>query len=145
FPTGVSVDVEGFLEREKLTYTIERPNPKDNVPVRLKNKKYTKLYETITKIFQLPNYYEFDLTPFIAVFYPIFFAYCLGDAGYGVVLVLFSIVAAFSFLKNMKSVAVLGVVLGVVTTVMGIVKSGSVFGIPVTQHTDIPLFQFLSR
>lgn len=145
FPTGVSVDVEGFLEREKLTYTIERPNPKDTVPVRLKNKKYTKLYETITKIFQLPNYYEFDLTPFIAVFYPIFFAYCLGDAGYGVVLVLFSIIAAFTFLKNMKSVAALGLVLGVVTTAMGIVKSGSVFGIPVTQHTDIPLFQFLSR
>ncbi len=145
FPTGVSVDVEGFLEREKLTYTIERPNPKDTVPVRLKNKKYTKLYETITKIFQLPNYYEFDLTPFIAVFYPIFFAYCLGDAGYGVVLVLFSIVAAFTFLKNMKSVAALGVVLGVVTTVMGIVKSGSVFGIPLAQHTDIPFFRFLSQ
>src|SRR5690606_8582448 len=110
----------------------------------LKNRKYPRIFESITKIFQLPNYYEFDLTPFIAVFYPIFFAYCLGDAGYGLVFFLISAIAVFTFLKKIKGVAMLGMVLGTITAIMGIVKSGTLFGIPLTQNTDIPVFNFLA-
>jgi len=144
FPVELENDLIHKLKKEELSYAIEKPNPSDDVPVKLKNKSYSRLFEPITKIFELPNYYEWDPTPLIAVFYPIMFAYCLGDAGYGVVFFLAALIGMFSFLKTAKKMALLGMVLGLMTTVMGLVKSGSVFGIP-TNSEDWELFQMLGK
>ncbi|WP_238542098.1 V-type ATP synthase subunit I [Cecembia lonarensis] len=144
FPEAMENDLITYLKTEKLTYAIERPRPGDDVPVKLQNSKYSKLFEPITKVFELPNYYEWDPTPLIAVFYPIMFAYCLGDAGYGLIFFLVSLLGWFSFLKNTRSLAFLGMILGLVTTVMGLIKSGSVFGIP-TNSQDWELFQGLGK
>ncbi|WP_420318975.1 V-type ATP synthase subunit I [Ekhidna sp.] len=129
FPIAKESDVKQFLEREQLAWEIKDPEPNDQVPVLLKNRRYPKLFEPITKVFELPNYYETDLTPFLAVFYPILFAYCLGDAGYGFVLTLAMGMGYFSFLKDSRRSAVLGFILGFVTMGMGLIKSGSLFGI----------------
>ena len=145
FPEGLQPQVAEFVNRQKHAYTIEDPKPGDQVPIILKNRPYPKIFETITKIFQLPNYFELDLTPLIAVFYPIFFAYCLGDTGYGLILIAAAAAGYFTFLKNARNIAMLGIVLGVMTAVLGIVKSGTVFGIPITSHRDVPFFDFLSR
>jgi V/A-type H+/Na+-transporting ATPase subunit I len=145
FPEKIEQKVEGILGENNLTYLIEDPSPGDKVPVILHNQKYPRIFESITKIFQLPNYYEFDLTPMIAVFYPIFFGYCLGDAGYGVVLIIISVIGAFTFLKKARNVAALIFVLGLMTAVVGIIKSGTLFGIPIAERQDIPFFAELSK
>ncbi len=129
FPKDKEVEVVRFLEKEKVAWQIRNPEKEEGVPVVLKNKKYPSLFEPITKIFELPNYYETDLTPFLAVFYPILFAYCLGDAGYGFLLAAAMGIGYFTFLKHNKQTAVLGFILGFVTTIMGLIKSGSLFGI----------------
>lgn len=144
FPKEVEHNVIDTLKKENLSYAIEHPKTDDNVPVKLQNKSYSRLFEPITKIFELPNYYEWDPTPLIAVFYPIMFAYCLGDAGYGIVFFVAALLGWFSFLKDARSMALLGMVLGLMTTVMGLVKSGSVFGIP-TNSEDWELFQMLGK
>ncbi|MEM9858254.1 MAG: V-type ATPase 116kDa subunit family protein [Bacteroidota bacterium] len=145
FPANVEDKLTHYLEQEKISYLVSDPTSTDKVPVLLKNHKYPKLFETITKVFQLPNYYEMDLTPFIAVFYPILFAYCLGDAGYGIILLFVAIIGWFTFLKSSRSMAVLGVILGLFTTILGVVKSGSLFGQPITTDESNPLFQFLAQ
>jgi V/A-type H+-transporting ATPase subunit I len=142
FPAAKEQVLITFLKTEQLTYSIETSTKDDDVPVELKNNKYSKLFEPITNIFELPNYYEWDPTPLIAVFYPIMFAYCLGDAGYGLLFFAAALIGWFSFLKNTKSLALLGMVLGFMTTVMGLVKSGSVFGIP-TNSQEWEVFQML--
>ena len=144
FPAYLEDRLSNSLEQKKHVYTISEPNLEDKVPVLLKNPKYPKLFESITNIFQLPGSYEMDLTPFIAVFYPILFAYCLGDAGYG--LILFSIASAgwFTFWKSSRNMATLGMILGFFTTLMGVVKSGSVFGLPIASDQSNPIFQFLT-
>ncbi len=129
FPIDKNEKIVEFLEREQVAWQIRKPEWDDDVPVVLKNKRYSKLFEPITKIFELPNYYETDLTPFLAVFYPILFAYCLGDMGYGFVLTLAMGYGYFTFLKNSKGVAFLGFILGSITMIMGLIKSGSLFGI----------------
>lgn len=126
-----------------MAYRIEEPSPEDVVPVALKNLSYSKLFEPITKIFQLPHYFEFDLTPMIAVFYPILFAYCLGDAGYGAIMTLAALIAWFSFLKKQRGLAALIGVLGLSTTIMGLVKSGSLFGIALSINSEIPWIAWL--
>lgn len=144
FPEAMENDLITYLKTEKLTYAIEKPRPGNDVPVNLQNNQYSKLFEPITKIFELPNYYEWDPTPLIAVFYPIMFAYCLGDAGYGLIFFLAALIGWFSFFKNTRSLALLGMILGIVTTVMGLIKSGSVFGIP-TNSQEWELFQGLGK
>jgi V/A-type H+-transporting ATPase subunit I len=144
FPSETEPDLIQYLKNEQLSYAIEAPKPENDVPVKLKNDRYSKLFEPITNIFELPNYYEWDPTPLIAVFYPIMFAYCLGDAGYGLVFFVAALVGWFGFLKHARRMALLGMVLGLMTTVMGLVKSGSVFGIP-TNSEQWELFQMLGK
>ncbi|MEM9326369.1 MAG: V-type ATPase 116kDa subunit family protein [Bacteroidota bacterium] len=144
FPASIEGRLEHYLKKAQITFGISAPQPGDQVPVLLRNARYPRLFETITNIFQLPSYYELDLTPFIAVFYPIFFAYCLGDAGYGFILLAGAIIGAFTFLKGARDLAVLGIVLGAFTMVMGIVKSGSLFGVPLIGSDD-PMLQYLAQ
>jgi V/A-type H+-transporting ATPase subunit I len=145
YPAKIEEYLTIKLKKKKITFLTSKPSNTDHVPVRLKNNRYAKLFEPVTGIFQLPNYREFDLTPLIAVFYPIFFAYCLGDAGYGFIVVVLSLVGGFTILKNNKNMVIFGVLLGFFTMIMGIIKSGSIFGIPVTPSSEIPLFQYLAQ
>ncbi|MEQ9582732.1 MAG: V-type ATPase 116kDa subunit family protein, partial [Arenibacter sp.] len=145
FPLEMESKIQKELETLDLAYEIEDPGEQDDVPVVLKNNTYNKIFENITTVYQLPNYHELDLTPFIGVFYPIFFAYCLGDAGYGIVLSLLAVWAYLGPLKKMKTVALLGLVLGIATTFVGIIKSGTVFGLSIAETKNIPLFDSLSK
>lgn len=143
---------ENHLEKFKeatsnlaIAYRISKPEKTDKVPIELRNTKFSKLFEPITKIFQLPHYFEFDLTPLIAVFYPILFAYCLGDAGYGAIMTLAAVIAWFSFLKSNRSIAALIGVLGLSTTIMGLIKSGSLFGVALQVNSAVPLISKLGE
>lgn len=145
FPETKEHEVKEFIKSQNVAYLIRDPKTGDNPPVLLKNHKYPRLFEPITKIFELPNYHEADLTPFIAVFYPILFAYCLGDSGYGLLLTSMMIAGYFTFLKEQRNVAFLGVVLGVITTVMGLIKSGSLFGVMLIDDHQSVIIKFLSQ
>ncbi|MEQ8582811.1 MAG: V-type ATPase 116kDa subunit family protein [Marinoscillum sp.] len=145
YPANMEDRLLHFLQKEELSYGVSEPSAGDVIPVLLNNPKYPKLFEPITRIFQLPDYYEMDLTPFIAVFYPILFAYCLGDAGYGLILFTIALIGVFTFLSKSRNLAFLGMILGAFTTVMGVVKSGSLFGIPIIADQAHPIFEFLAQ
>lgn len=130
-------DFRAACTQYPIAYRLSAPSKDDQVPVDLKNDGFSKLFEPITKIFQLPHYFEFDLTPLIAVFYPLLFAYCLGDAGYGAIMTLSVIIGWFSFLKKQKALAALVGILGISTTIIGLIKSGSLFGVPLSVDSDI--------
>lgn len=58
----------------------------ESVPVMVHNPRYLQPFELFTRLLPLPRYTSIDPTPFIAIFFPIFFGIILGDAGYGAVL-----------------------------------------------------------
>ena len=145
-PKDKESEVKTFLDNNKIAYILEDPSRDDKVPVELKNNKYSGAYELITKLFQLPNYFEIDLTPMIAVFYPLFFAYCFGDSGYGLVLSIIALIGLFTVLKgSLRGIGILALTLGICTTIMGIINGGSVFGVSIPSNTQIPLFAALSN
>lgn len=145
-PKDKESEVKTVLDREKIAYIMEEPTKDDNVPVELKNNKYSSAYELITKLFQLPNYFEIDLTPMIAVFYPLFFAYCFGDSGYGIVLTIVALVGLFTVLKGqLRGIGILALTLGICTTIMGVINGGSFFGASIPSNTQIPIFAALSK
>ena len=145
-PKDKEVETKTFLDDKKIAYIMEEPSKDDDVPIELKNNKYSSAYELITKLFQLPNYFEIDLTPMIAVFYPLFFSFCFGDSGYGLILTIMSIVGLLTVLKGkMQGVGILALTLGVCTVIMGIINGGSIFGVTIGSRTDIPLFATLNK
>jgi V/A-type H+-transporting ATPase subunit I len=63
----------------------------DRVPIVLRNPSYFRPFELFTSLLPLPAYTSYDPTPFIGIFFPVFFGMILGDAGYGLILVLASL------------------------------------------------------
>ncbi|HEY7479903.1 MAG TPA: V-type ATPase 116kDa subunit family protein [Gemmatimonadales bacterium] len=58
----------------------------DDAPVILSNPRLFRPFELIVRQLPLPRYGSLDPTPFVAVFFPMFFGLMLGDIGYGAVL-----------------------------------------------------------
>ena len=89
----------------------------DNPPISFRNNRFVRMFEVLTDMYGRPAYDGFDPTPYISVFFLLFFAMCMGDAGYGLILI-----AGGFLLKKVKSFASfapLVSVLGVATVVVG--------------------------
>ncbi|MDO8987063.1 MAG: hypothetical protein Q7V14_02440, partial [Coriobacteriia bacterium] len=70
-----------------LDLDFEVPDAEDHVPVELINNRWVRPFEVLTDLYGRPKYFAFDPTPVIAPFFFLFFGMCLGDVGYGVMLV----------------------------------------------------------
>ena len=89
----------------------------DNPPISFRNNKFVKMFEVLTDMYGRPAYNGFDPTPFIAVFFLLFFAFCMGDAGYGLILIIIGLL--LKKVDSFKDYAPLVVTLGIGTTVIG--------------------------
>ncbi len=63
-----------------------------DAPVVLRNPRIFRPFELLISLLPLPRYGSIDPTPFVAVFFPMFFGLILGDVGYGAVLLLIGLV-----------------------------------------------------
>ena len=107
---------------------ITSPDEGEQPPVELRNGRFSRLFEPISKLFDLPSYGEMDLTPYFAPFFMLFFGFCLGDAGYGVFFILFATILKFRVKKEFKPILSLTQYLGVATILFGLL-SGTFFGV----------------
>lgn len=67
--------------------SLEEPTGDDRPPVVLDNPKALKPFEVLTNLYGLPRYDEVDPTPYMAPFFLVFFAMCIGDVGYGLMII----------------------------------------------------------
>ncbi len=120
FPIEDEKKVTECLDKFSCWYEIAEPAEDENTPVKLKNKNSIDLFEPIVNIYSLPDYLELDPTPFLAPFFAFFFGLCLGDLGYGILLLLISFIGMAKAPKNLKPFMKLGVILGGFTAVGGL-------------------------
>ncbi|MCJ7446740.1 MAG: hypothetical protein MUO72_03515 [Bacteroidales bacterium] len=106
---------------------VSDPGPKEKIPVILRNNRFSKLFEPISNLFALPNYRELDLTPFFAPFFMLFFGFCLGDAGYGLIFIIAGFFIKRKINKKYRPIITLGQYFGIAAIIMGLV-SGTFFG-----------------
>ena len=125
--TSLEEKLKLYLDKKDIMYFSEDAKEDEKVPILLKNNKFAKLFEPIGKLFSLPSYSELDLTPYFAPFFMLFFGFCLGDAGYGVVLLLVASLLKFKVNKKIKPLLSLVQFLGIGTIIMGTI-SGTLFG-----------------
>ena len=125
---------KAFDELDCVWYA-SKANVEDNPPIKLKNNKFVKQFEVLTDMYGRPDYNEFDPTPYISIFFLLFFAMCMGDAGYGILLVVTGLL--LRKVQGMKNLAPLVTILGVGTFITGIVMH-TFFGYDISTLPWIP-------
>lgn len=113
----------------------QTPAPGETYPVDLENPTILRPFEVITRVAGLPASGALDPSPYLAPFFFIFFGLMLGDAGYGLLL----IVGGLWLVKRAKAVGLgrqllyLLSLCGVATLIAGTLTGswfGNLFGIP---------------
>lgn len=133
-PTESDAAVTEALDKTGVFYLKEAAAVEDNPPIQLKNNWFVRQFELLTDMYGRPDYNEFDPTPYISVFFLLFFAMCMGDAGYGLALVIGGILLRKT---EMKDMAPLVTILGIGTFVVGIVMH-TFFGVDIAALPWIP-------
>ncbi|MBQ8266351.1 MAG: ATPase V [Bacteroides sp.] len=135
-PVENDAEVRKMLDESGVYYEIRPAEKEDNAPIKLKNGKISRAFEMLTKMYGMPDYGEFDPTPLLAPFYALFFGMCVGDAGYGLLLVLLGLYLKKKLSKSMAGMMNLLITLGVATTVVGAIFN-TFFGVSLTS-LDLP-------
>ena len=138
-PTEEDARLAAELDRKAIYYLAEPATAADHPPIRLKNNWFARNFETLTGMYGMPVYDEFDPTPILAPFFVLFWSFCMGDAGYGLVLI------ALGLLLHKGNFDILGLknhwrlvtTLGVGTFVIGFFL-GTFFGVNLKEVAWIP-------
>ncbi|MDO5037181.1 MAG: V-type ATP synthase subunit I [Tissierellia bacterium] len=125
-------DFKGRLEDQfhsDIYLEIEPADPADEeVPIVLKNNKFVAAFENVTLMYAVPKYNEIDPTPFLAPFYWLFFGMMIGDAGYGLLLILGTRLAlSFNLDESKRKNITFFYYLGFSALLWGLIY-GSIFG-----------------
>ncbi|MGM9738860.1 MAG: V-type ATP synthase subunit I [Candidatus Cryptobacteroides sp.] len=123
----------------EVYYLKEEAKEEDNPPIKLRNNKFASMFEVLTGMYGMPVYGEFDLTPVLAPFFMLFFALCMGDAGYGIILMLFGTALCRKWISidMFKGLGPLIATLGAATFVVGIFL-GTFFGVNLSEAAWVP-------
>ena len=137
-PADEDARLAAELDKLDCIWTAEPAKAEDNPPIKLKNNWFARNFETLTEMYGMPVYDEFDPTPILAPFFLLFWAFCMGDAGYGLLLILIGILLKrgldiLGLHKHWRLVTTLGVG----ATVIGLVL-GTFFGINLSEVSWIP-------
>ena len=129
-PVPVVAKLEQAAKENGWGLLIEDPQPGDRVPTL---RRLPKLVRVIEPLFQFlgiePGYNEIDVSAGMLVFFTIFYAMIVGDAGYGMVFLVATLLAAWKFRRvpAAKMPLMLFGLLSVATIIWGLMTS-NIFG-----------------
>ena len=129
--------VDALLEEyPNLVYMKRDATIDDDAPVKLKNNKFARLFELIGSMYSLPKYGTLDLTPIFGPFYMLFFAICLCDAGYGLMILAVGLALLFKGGESMRQAAWLSIVCASATVAFG-TYANSFFGLTISDFLPV--------
>ena len=130
-------ELKAMLDASGAFYDVRPVRRGDEAPVKLKNNAFTRMYEMLTKMYGMPSGTDFDPTPILAPFFSLFFAFCMGDAGYGLILILMGFILKKKMKSDLAGMMNLVITLGIFTTLIGAVL-GTFFGMSLLSDFDLP-------
>ena len=119
---------------------IRDPKEDEEVPVLLKNNKFTRIIKPLFDFLGIaPGYWEIDISGGVLIFFTIFYAIIIGDAGYGVLFGLISLSGLLAARKKpaLKAPMRLLLLLSIAATIWGAL-CGSWFGLSQIGSWQIP-------
>ena len=115
---------------------VAEPDDDDPTPTLLQNSRFTALFQPVMDFLRvLPGYREFNPNGIFLIFFTLFFAMILGDAGYGLLLLAATFVASRRIPAIPRPTLLLSYVLAAATVVWGALN-GLWFGVP--QLAELP-------
>ena len=115
---------------------VAEPDDDDPTPTLLRNSRFTALFQPVMDFLRvLPGYHEFDTNGIFLIFFTLFFAMILGDAGYGLLLLATTFVASRCFPTIPRQTLPLFYLLAAATVIWG-AMNGLWFGVP--QLAELP-------
>jgi len=111
---------------ELVHYTLRPPTADETPPVYLSNIAPVRPFEYITDLYSRPKPSEKDPTPFFAFFFALFFGICLTDAGYGLTLVVATLLGLklLHLSPGMRKMFKMLMIAGIFTMVVGTLTGG---------------------
>lgn len=148
FLTAINSALDGMAKVQVSEVTEEEI---DEVPTKLKNNFLVKPFESITEMYSVPKYNGLDPTPFLAPFYALFFGMMVGDLGYGLIVIIGTLLALklFNLDEAKRQSMKFFMYLGISTSIWGLIF-GAFFGdfikIPglISQSDDIFTIMYMS-
>ncbi len=135
-PSTEDARLSAEFDRMDIYWFKEDAVEEDNPPIKLRNNKFISMFEVLTGMYGMPVYSEFDPTPILGPFFLLFFSMCMGDAGYGILLIIIGLLMK-KYMPSMKSMAPLVTTLGVGTFFVGTIL-GTFFGISLAGASWVP-------
>lgn len=130
---GVAALRRALVERHGEAMVVEEKEilrqELEDVPVVLRNSAYFRPFELLVRLLPTPRYTSIDPTPYVGIFFPLFFGMILGDVGYGLLL-LAAAAGIVAFVKQRRTLRQAGQILlasSLYTIVFGAVY-GEFFG-----------------
>lgn len=145
-PAVKEEDFKAFCHNESAAYLISDPTEEDNPPTLIRYNAVTKLVKPVFDLLgTIPGYREYDISMYFLIFFSLFFAMIIGDAGYGL-LFLIGAIALNAKSRKCSDVNALLYVVSIVTIVWG-AMTGTWFGsetilksVPLLQKLVVPAF-----
>ena len=140
-PSDKAEPLNNMLETQGVWYSHHEATREDKAPVKLINNKLVSLFEALTRMYGMPSATDVDPTAILSIFFTLFFATCVADAGYGIILTLLSLadikmggkIGKVLFGVNFKLVLVLGIACIPIGLLLG-----TAFGIPLYEQSWVP-------
>lgn len=116
-----------FASQNGYAYLIDEIKDDENPPTKIKYKGLIRIIKPLYDILgTVPGYREYDISLYFLLYFSVFFAMIIGDAGYGLI---FLLIAALIHIKSKKAsdIVILVYVLGATTVIWGSL-TGTWFG-----------------
>jgi V/A-type H+/Na+-transporting ATPase subunit I len=108
---------------------LDTPKAEDRVPTLLKNPKFMRILNPIYDLLgTVPGYHEVDISIWFLIFFSVFFAMIIGDAGYGFIILGGAIAARIKMKKAPWPPFALFILMGICTIIWGTI-TGTWFGV----------------
>ncbi len=120
--------MKSLAKKNGLGYMVEDPEDITKVPTLITNPKWVRIVDPVFNFMNtIPGYGEFDISRTFLIFFSLFFAMLIGDAGYGLIFLALTFFFRKKFRKSPAEMFVLMYVLSTSTIIWGIL-TGTWFG-----------------
>jgi len=127
-PAEREAELTAIFDRYECAWETETPAEEEypDVPVKLKNNKFTNALNMVTEMYSLPAYGSLDPNPLMAPFFILFYGLMMADMGYGILMVLAAVIGLKKLKPRGGSLAFCQLLLyaGISTFVMGALTGG---------------------
>ena len=127
-PAEREEELTALLERFECAWELSEPSEEEypEVPVKLKNNKFSNALNMVTNMYSLPAYGTVDANPIMAPFFILFYGLMMADMGYGIIMIAAALVAMKKIKPRKGTLAFCQLLLygGISTFIMGALTGG---------------------